>query len=116
MDADAIPGSESRSLQSQYWRLGTGVGGTPGSPQPSIRIPDVDVAAAGVPRHPARDGVRGWVRQQAPPPARGAGLTAIIPPIWEGKGRMKGKPSAPEPCRQQTVRGPRPEGIPRQGG
>jgi hypothetical protein len=28
---------------------------------------------------------------------------------------MKGKPSAPEPCRQQTVRGPRPEGIPRRG-
>jgi hypothetical protein len=29
---------------------------------------------------------------------------------------MKGKPSAPEPCRQQVVRRPRPEGIPRQGG
>ena len=28
---------------------------------------------------------------------------------------MKGKPSAPEPCRQQVVRGPRPEGIPRRG-
>jgi hypothetical protein len=26
MDADAIPGSESRSSQSQYWELGTGGG------------------------------------------------------------------------------------------
>ena len=64
------------------------MGGAPGSPQPSIRIPDVDVAAAGVPHHPARDGVRaGAPAMKAPPPARGAGLTAIIPPIWEGKGR-----------------------------
>jgi hypothetical protein len=32
--------------------------------------------------------------------------------IAEGKGQMKGKPSAPEPCRQQVVRRPRPEKYP----
>jgi hypothetical protein len=57
IDADAIPGSESRSLQSQYWRLGTGGGWCAGALPSSIRVPDVDVAAAGVP-HPA--GCEGW--------------------------------------------------------
>jgi hypothetical protein len=72
IDADAIPGSESRSLQSQYWRLGTGGGVAPGPSPAPIGDPGRSVwRPAGVPRHPARDGVRGWVRQQAPPSARG---------------------------------------------
>jgi hypothetical protein len=75
-------------------------------------IPDDNVAAGGCPAPFRRNGVRRLSEGAAS--RRGAGLTADLPQCG-GERAMKGKPSAPEPCRQQTVRGPRPEGIPRRG-
>jgi predicted Fe-Mo cluster-binding NifX family protein len=76
------------SRRIQMIKEGGRVGETPGRTDNTTRVPDDSVAAAGVPHYPARDGVRaGAPAMKAPPPARGAGLTAIIPPIWEGKGR-----------------------------
>ena len=118
IDADAIPGLESRSTH--FTLMGAGDRGwvvRRDPPQPPIRIPDVGVAAAGVPHYPARDGVRaGAPAMKAPPPARGAGLTAIIPPIIGGERAMKGKPSGSRALPPADGLGSRgPEGIPRQG-
>jgi hypothetical protein len=74
MDADAIPGSESRSLQSQYWRLGTGGGVAPG-PSPAPKgIPDVRCGGLRVSRVASVvAGVEGWVA-----------LLASLPCGWQG--------------------------------
>ena len=86
-------------------------------PQPPIRIPDVGVAAAGVPHYPARDGVRaGAPAMKAPPPARGAGLTAIIPPInWRGKGDEGQAARLPSPAASRWSGGRGPKEYPARG-
>jgi hypothetical protein len=76
MDADAIPGSESRSLRSQYWRLGTGGGVAPGpSPATLKGSRTFGVAAGGCPALPSGEG---GVRA-------GAGrFLARLPGGWQG--------------------------------
>jgi hypothetical protein len=59
-----------------------------GIPPAIHKDPGRRCGGGGCPAPFRRNGVRaGAPAMKAPPPARGAGLTAIIPPIWEGKGR-----------------------------
>jgi len=84
IDADAIPGIESRSSQSQYWELGSGVGVAPG-PSPAPKgIPDVDVAAGGCPAS-SRQGWREGLGAPAGPAFRQGGRANRRPLQLEGE-------------------------------
>jgi len=96
IDADAIPGSESRSSQSQYWELGTWGWGYAGTlPQLLKGSRTFGVAAGGCPASPS------WLRGRCegqgravpgPPTVWVAGLTADLSNLEGEVGQMRGFP------------------------
>jgi len=85
IDAEAIPGSESRSTQFTLMGAGDRGWGCAGTlPSYPKGIPDDSVAAGGCPAPFRRNGVR---RLKGAASRRGAGLTADLPRLRRGKGR-----------------------------
>jgi hypothetical protein len=118
IDADAIPGSESRSPQSQYWGLGTGGGWCAGIPPATLKDPGRRCGGGGCPA-PSRQGwCEGWsASDEGTATRQGGRANRHNPSNLGGERAMKGKPPgsrALPPAGGLGSRGP--ERIPRQGG